>query len=66
MTPKQMELAADLLARLRRLDDISACPDVQEIREVAREILAEQLREIDDVGTEPPPLPTKRRHPRAG
>jgi hypothetical protein len=62
MTPDQIELATRILTRLLMLDDTSHSPDVQEIREVAREILEQQLRELEneDQGQQPP----RRRRPR--
>lgn len=56
MTAEQIELATRILTRLLMLDDTSQSPDVQEIREVARQILEEQLRELqdEDQGRQPP------------
>lgn len=63
MTPEQFDLASRILTRLLMLDDTSRCPDVQAIREVARQILEEQLREL----AEGPPLSVRapRREPHA-
>lgn len=55
-----------ILARLILIDDTSRFPDVAEIREVAREILAEQLRELREDTAGLPPIPSLPRRPIAG
>lgn len=66
MTPHEFAVAS-ILARMLVLEDTSRCPDVQELREVAREILAEQLRELEEP-VEPPVVPSPRNNdlPRTG
>ncbi len=57
---ERFEIASWILARLILLDDTSRFPDVCELREVAREILVEQLRELHEEAGPAPPIP---RHP---